>query len=183
MSHKRTWLVAIVAALLAVVVAGVLIVLHSTTWLNTHTATPSSTTTLAPTRSQTAALPPRPHSPLADVDLPAGVVFAGNSADEERWRFSGAYDDTVAFLREQFASGRQYDAHAATWWRDLPPCYNSTHESPPSGWVQDDSTRWLWTDGSIALSVEAVRPGDADTSSEIVIDYNRWNHSDVCNRA
>jgi hypothetical protein len=136
-------------------------------------------TTVAPPTVQ----PQRgPHAPLADVDLPAGVVFEGNSSDEERWRYSGSYDDTVAFLRKQFATGRKYDAQGATWWRNLPPCYNDKHESPPGGWVMEDSTLWLWTDGFVALSVEVFRPSSEVTPNEIVIDYARWDNSHVCNR-
>jgi hypothetical protein len=136
---------------------------------------------------------PAPHSSLADVDLPAGVVFTGNSSNsnEEHWRYTSPYDDTVAFLRKQFATGRKYDTQGATWWRDLPPCYNEKHEantapprheSPPRGWVMQDSALWLWTDGSIALSVQVFGPSSTDTPSEIAIDYKRWDNASVCNR-
>jgi hypothetical protein len=91
----------------------------------------------------TVALQPGPHSKLADVDLAAGtVLLPGNASDEEDWRYTASYDDTVAFLRKQFATGPKYDTHGATRWRDLPPCYNSkydwntaspAHESPPQG--------------------------------------------------
>ena len=140
---------------------------------------PPPPTTVAP---PTVELQPGPRAPLADVDLPAGAVFEGNSSDEERWRYNAPYDDTVAFLRKQFASGRKYDTHGATWWRDLPPCYNDKYESPPGGWVMKDSTLWLWTDGSISLSVEVFRPSSKTTPNEIVIGYMRWDNSYVCNR-
>jgi hypothetical protein len=46
----------------------------------------------------------------------------------------------------------------------------------------EDSTLWLWTDGSVAFSVEAFRPSSTGTPNEIVIDYRRWDRSYVCNR-
>ncbi len=147
-------------------------------------APPPQTTVATPQPTPAVELQPGPRSPLADVDLPAGVVFAGNSSSEERWRYSAPYDDTVAFLRKQFATGRKYDTHGATWWRDLPPCYNDTrHESPPQGWVEEDSTHWLWADASISLSVEVFRPSSTIAPNEIVIDYMRRDNSYVCNRA
>ncbi|HUO39303.1 MAG TPA: hypothetical protein VMU34_16355, partial [Mycobacterium sp.] len=97
-----------------------------------------------PQPTPTAGIKPGPRSPLADVNLPAGVVFAGNSSDEERWNYSTPYDDTVAFFRKQFATGRKYDTQGATWWHGLPPCYNAQHQSPPGGWALDDSTQWVW---------------------------------------
>jgi hypothetical protein len=45
-----------------------------------------------------------------------------------------------------------------------------------------DSTLWLWTDGSIALSVQVFSPSSTGTPSEIVIDYKRWDPAFVCNR-
>jgi hypothetical protein len=126
---------------------------------------------------------------MADVDLPEGTVPAyvapgGGSLDEEDWIYNASYDGTVAFLQNQFATGRKYDTHGATWWRDLPPCYNSrvdystgrarpAHESPPQGWVHDDSTEWLWADGSMELDVEAFQPGNRITNGqpEIIIFY------------
>ncbi|HYB36313.1 MAG TPA: hypothetical protein VEF72_11430 [Mycobacterium sp.] len=200
MSHGTTWLIAIVAGLVAIVLAVVLIVRLLAPGSNTHPATNTSAPMSQPTPPHATAAPPPPpavelrpgaHSPLADVDLPAGVVFAGNSSNEERWRYTAPYDDTVAFLRKQFATGRKYDAQGATWWRDLPPCYNDKydsnsatprHESPPGGWVMEDSTLWLWADASISLSVEVFRPGSTDTPNEIVIDYTPWGHAYVCNR-
>ena len=100
-----------------------------------QTAAPASSTASSAPPS-TVELKPGPHSPLADVDLPAGVAFAGSSSLEERWTDSAPYDDTVAFFRRQFATGRKYDPHGATWWRDLPPCYNDKNESPPGGTCQ-----------------------------------------------
>jgi len=55
-----------------------------------HTPGPPPPTTVAPPTVQ---LQPGPHAPLADVDLPAGAVFEGNSSDEERWRYGAPYDD------------------------------------------------------------------------------------------
>jgi hypothetical protein len=139
-----------------------------------HTATPAS---------PTVELKPGPHSPLADVDLPAGVALAGNSSLEERWSYSSSYDDTVAFLRKQFAIGQKYDTHGATLWRDLPPCYNDTgDESPPEGWVLENSTLWVWANANTALSVEVFGPSGVITPDEIVIDYKRRDNSYVCNR-
>jgi hypothetical protein len=150
---------------------------------------PPSSTATAPANTQTAATPttsglkPGPHSPLADVDLPAGATFAGSSSLEERWNYGTSYAATAAFLSKQFASGRKYDARGATWWRALPPCYNGTHhESPPEGWVTDDSTRWVWADANTSLSVQIFRPSSTVTPSEIVIDYMRPDDSYVCNR-
>ena len=151
---------------------------------------PPGPTTHAPTSTHSAApapppveLKPGPHSALADIDLPTGLTFAGSSSLEERWDYSASYDDTVAFLRTRFATGRKYDAHGATWWRDLPPCYNDTHhESPPAGWVMDDSTLWVWADANTLLSVQIFRPSSAITPNEIVIDYTRRDSSYVCNR-
>ncbi len=194
MSHRTAWLIAIVAGLVAVVLAVVLILTLWALGSNTHTATNTSAR-MPQTPQQSPPAPPvarqpGPHSPLADVDLPAGVVFAGNSSNQERWRYTAPYDDTVAFLRKQFATGRKYDTQGATWWQDLPPCYNDKfdanttprHESPPGGWVMEDSTLWLWTDGSIALSVEVFSPSSADTPNEIVINYTQWNRAFICNR-
>jgi hypothetical protein len=91
------------------------------------------------------------------------------TSDEEDWRYSVSYDDTVAFLRKQFATGRKYDTHGATWWRNLPPCYNNrydwntaspAHESPPQGWVLDDSTRWVWGDDTMTLDIQVWKPGN-----------------------
>jgi hypothetical protein len=193
MSHETSWLIAIAAGLLAMVLAVVLTLTLSAPRSNTPTTATASAPMAQPTPAHPTAAPPPPptvqlepgpHSPLADVDLPAGADFTGNSSDEERWRNSAPYDDTVAFLRKQFATGRKYDSHGATWWRDLPPCYNDTsrHESPPGGWVMEDSTLWLWTDASISLSVEVFRPSSTITPNEIVIDYTRWDHAHVCNR-
>jgi hypothetical protein len=46
----------------------------------------------------------------------------------------------------------------------------------------EDSALWLWTDGSMAVSVEVFRPSSTATPNEIVIDYRRWDHAHVCNR-
>jgi hypothetical protein len=191
MSNRTAWLIAIVAGLVAIALAVVLILTLSAPGSNTQIAPNTSARMPAPPPPSAVGLQPGPHSPLANVDLPAGVVFADNSSDEERWRYTAPYDDTVAFLRKQFATGRKYDAQGATRWRDLPPCYNDKydantatprHESPPRGWVMEDSTLWLWTDGSIALSVEVFGPSSTDTPNQIVVDYKRWDHAYVCNR-
>ena len=55
-------------------------------------------------------------------------------------------------------------------WRDLPPCYNGKHESPPGSRVTDNSTLWLWADANNSLSVQGFRPGGSTTPNEIVID-------------
>jgi hypothetical protein len=149
---------------------------------NTRSAAPASptSTSVPPPKAE---LQPGPHSPLADVDLPAGVTFGGNSSLEERWSYSTSYDDTVAFLRKQFATGQKYDTRGATWWRGLPPCYNDMlHESPPGGWVMEDSTLWVWADASTSLSVEVFRPSSTITPHEIVIDNMHRDNALVCNR-
>lgn len=149
-----------------------------------HIPAPLLPTPAAPTPQSTSTvqLQPGPSSPLADVDLPAGVVFAGASSLEERWNYGAPYDDTVAFLRKQFATGRKYDVRGATWWHGLPPCYNDVHESPPGGWATEDSTLWVWADANLSLSVEVFRPSSTTTPNEIVIDYQRRDNSYVCNR-
>lgn len=113
---------------------------------------------------------------------PAAVTFAGNSSSEESWNYSGAYDDTVAFLRKQFATRRKYDANGATSWRDLPPCYNDTYENPSGGWVMENSTLWVWADANNSLFVQVFRPDTSATPNEIVIDYMHRDDSLVCNR-
>lgn len=156
----------------------------------THAPPPPSTPNAAPASPTVTSAPPptvelKPaaHSALADVDLPAGVALAGNSSLEERWNYSAPFDDTVEFLRKQFATGRKYDTHGATWWRGLPPCYNDTrHESPPGGWVSENSTLWVWADANTSLSVEVFRPSSTVTPNEIVIDYMGRDNSYVCNR-
>lgn len=144
---------------------------------------PTSTHAAVPPPPPQVAVPTSgPHSPLADVDLPAGATFAGNSSLEESWKYRGTYDDTVAFLTERFAAGTKYDAAGATSWRGLPPCYSRNHESPPGGWVTGDSTRWVWADADKAVSVRVFRPGNVPTADEIVIDYSNRDNSLECNR-
>jgi hypothetical protein len=111
-----------------------------TTAATTAVAAPS--TSALPTKPP---LQPGPHSWIADVDLPEGTEECSSSMCSrdntsyrrdnhwEFWRYSAPYDDTIAFLRDRFATGRQYDAHGATWWSGLPPCYNAIHQSPPWG--------------------------------------------------
>jgi hypothetical protein len=145
---------------------------------------PPTAATSATSPGQSATVQPGPHSPLANIRLPAGAVFAGNSSLEERWRYNTPYDATVAFLSGQFATGPKYDSNGATSWANLPPCYNGEHESPPKGWALPDTTRWLWTDGSISLSVQIFRPSSSTANpGEIVIDHQRWDNSSVCNHS
>ena len=139
--------------------------------------------TFAPSPGRPPAVQPGPHSPLADIRLPAGAVLDGNSSLEERWRYDTPYDPTVAFLSSQFATGPKYDSNGATSWSKLAPCYNGEHESPPKGWASADSTRWLWTDGSTSLSVQTFRPNSTSNPGEIVIDHQRWDNSSVCNHS
>jgi hypothetical protein len=121
-------------------------------------------------------LQPGPHSWIADVDLPEGTVQCTtfecsdipltNDPQQEYWRYSAPYDDTVAFLRDRFASGPRYDAHGATWWKGLPPCYNTAHQSPPWGWTDDDRVNhWKWSDGAMVLEVVVYKPGRAPGSA------------------
>jgi hypothetical protein len=143
-----------------------------------QTVSTSSSTSLPPTTDPK----PQPHSPLADVDLPADVAFLGNSSIEERWGYSAPFNDTVVYLRKQFATGRRYDADGATWWRDLPPCYNTRHESPPGGWDLEESVQWMWADANTTLSVEVLSPSSTITPNQIVVNYLRRDYSSVCNR-
>jgi hypothetical protein len=137
-----------------------------TTAATTAVAAPS--TSALPTKPP---LQPGPHSWIADVDLPEGTEECSSSMCSrdntsyrrdnhwEFWRYSAPYDDTIAFLRDRVATGRQYDAHGATWWSGLPPCYNAIHQSPPWGWTDvDDGTHWLWTDGARWLLVVVYKP-------------------------
>jgi len=131
---------------------------------------------------------------MADVDLPAGTVLVDSTSDSEDWRYGASYDDTVAFLRNQFATGRNYDARGATWWHDLPPCYRSRYdyksmtpysESPPKGWDTGDSTTWQWEDSSMQLSVQTYRPGNTifpNGEPRISIYYLPRDPLDTCNR-
>ena len=102
----------------------------------------------------------------------------------------------MAFLRAQFATGRKYDARGATWWRDLPPCYNAKfdyttmapdHESPPKGWDTGDSKKWVWGDGTMTLVIEAWKPGNTITPNgepEIMVDYMPTDKVwEMCNRS
>jgi hypothetical protein len=113
------------------------------------------------------------------VDLPEGTVqcatigcdtdSANDDPHREYWRYSASYDDVVAFLQKQFATGRQYDSHGATWWNGLPPCYDTNHHSPPWGWTFDDGlTAWKWSDGATQLVIEVFKPGAKTAGGEIV---------------
>jgi hypothetical protein len=139
---------------------------------NTHTGAPaaSPTPTWTPPPTTTPPIQPGPHSALADINLPAGTVplppIAADLQDED-WRYTTPYADTVTFLQTQFATGRRYDSYGATWWNGLPPCYNDSkynpadpaHESPPRGWILDNSTQWIWSDGAMTLLVAVWKPG------------------------
>ena len=147
-----------------------------------HKPPPAAPPTAAP--GQPPAVQPGPHSPLANIRLPAGAVFDGNSSLEERWHYNTPYEATVSFLGSQFAAGAKYDSKGATSWANLSPCYNGEHQSPPNGWVSADTTRWLWTDGSTSLSVQIFRPNSSTSNpGEIVIDHQRWDNSSVCNHS
>jgi hypothetical protein len=152
---------------------------------NTHTAVPPPAATTPP-------LQPGPHSAIADIDLPAGtvpVVAGSASSESELWSYSAPYDDVVAFLQRQFATGRRYDAYGATWWKGLPPCYNDTkynpadpaHESPPRGWVLDNGTTdWRWSDGAATLDVLV---GPPQGGKILVSFFNEPLPTFTCNRA
>src|SRR5271163_681684 len=74
---------------------------------NTYTAAPASQTTKPP-------LQPGPHSAIADIDLPAGTVpgsIPNVTGEDEYWRYTAPYAETVTFLQTQFATGRRYDAY------------------------------------------------------------------------
>ena len=147
-----------------------------------HKPPPAAPPSAAP--AQPRAVQPGPHSPLANIRLPAGAVFDGTSSLEERWRYNTPYDETVTFLSSQFATGPKHDSNGATSWGDLPPCYNGEHQSPPKGWPLADTTRWLWSDGSTSLSVQIFRPNSSTSNpGEIVIDHQRWDNSSVCNHS
>jgi hypothetical protein len=129
--------------------------------------TTTSTTTTAAIKPKPR-LQPGPHSLIADVDLPEGTVpcatydcgeLPHRDTHSEYWRYSASYDDTVAFLRDQFATGRRYDARGATWWKGLPPCYDTKHQSPPWGWTVGPWTEWTWSDGATWLEVMVYPPG------------------------
>jgi hypothetical protein len=166
------------------------------------TTTPSSepitsltTTIAAPATSVTTtiavpSLQPGPHSELLDVDLPAGTVLVDRRdrgphlGHVEGWRYSAPYDDTVAFLRKQFATGPKFDSQGATSWRNLPPCYGPRHQSPPGGWVLDDRTEWVWADfTSMALAVEVYTPSSTTAPNEIEMYYMPWGNDYICNRS
>lgn len=129
----------------------------------------ATTTIGSPSLANAEPLRPGPHSTIADVDLPVGTVQciafgcidspANTDPSYEWWRYTAPYDDVVAFLQDRFGTGRQYDAHGATWWHDLPPCYDINHQSPPGGWTTDYGTRWIWSDNAKALVVAVDKPG------------------------
>jgi hypothetical protein len=135
----------------------------------TPTAASAGSPAAAPSRAATTTAPTLragPHSFVADVDLPGGSVQDrqdDDSSTSEGWNYSAPYDDIVAFLRAQFATGRQYDAHGATWWKGLPPCYYAHHTPPPKGWSSVTPggislTYWNWADGVNWLDVTVYGP-------------------------
>jgi hypothetical protein len=136
-----------------------------------------------------AGLRPGPHSAIADVDLPAGTVpeLSSSDSETEAWSYSAPYDDVVAFLQRQFATGRRYDAYGATSWNGLPPCYNDTkynpadpaHESPPRGWVDFTGTEWRWSDGAATLNVLLRSP----QVGKIFISIFNGSSGPTCDRA
>ena len=164
--------------------------------------TPRTTVAPPPPASSTTkpGLQPGPHSAVADVDLPEGTVQCttvfcttdqpSRDPHEESWRYSAPYDDVLEFLRERFATGRQYDTRGATWWKGLPPCYDDKHQSPPWGWtLGDDDTAWRWSDGSIMLTVFVIKQGSKQGDGSI-LPFGRidiWQHfgpeGDMCFRA
>ena len=116
-----------------------------------HTAAPASPTTSAPPTM--VELQPGPHSAIADVDLPEGTVQCTTNGcvgdpHTEHWFYSAPYDDVVAFLRKQFATGRRYDTHGATWDR-LASVLRQRAPEPAGGTYL---RRWYQVDG-----VEVVR--------------------------
>jgi hypothetical protein len=131
-----------------------------------------------PTTQPPVGLQPGPHSAIADVDLPEGTVqcttigcisdLANKDPHHEYWRYSASYDDTVAFLQKRFATGQRYDTHGATWWKGLPPCYDTNHQSPPWGWTHDDVIEWVWSDGATKLVVELDKPGIKTAGGDIL---------------
>jgi hypothetical protein len=138
-------------------------------------------------------LRPGPHSAVADIDLPAGTVPETSTPDGEMWSYSAPYDDVVAFLQRQFATGRRYDDYGATWWNGLPPCYNDTkynpadpaHESPPRGWVDDNGTEWRWSDGAATLDVLLTPQGvpRGQNGKKILVGIINESSGVTCNRA
>jgi hypothetical protein len=145
----------------------------------TVSASPSQPAISSPSAPPTTKPPLQrgPHSFVADIDLPQGTVQDAERYPEtvraETWHYSAPYDDTVAFLRDQFATGRRYDAHGATWWKGLPPCYYE-HQSPLWGWSGVDDagkpmTRWDWADGVNWLEVVISAPGGDKPLGMIII--------------
>jgi hypothetical protein len=145
-----------------------------------QTGTPmSATSTTSP------ALQPGPHSAIANIDLPAGTIPARQlTSDTELWQYTAPYPDTVKYLQTQFATGRRFDSSGATWWNDLPPCYDDYHKSPPSGseWLLRASPGeypagpgevhvWLWSDGTRTLYIWVFH---SDTYGNRWVSIQRW---------
>ncbi len=47
----------------------------------------------------------------------------------------------------------------------------------------DDSTQWVWADGTMSLDVQVFRPNSTIAPNEILIYYMPWDNDYVCNRA
>jgi hypothetical protein len=92
---KSTW-----PLVVAVVIAGAACSPHKPPPPAAAPASPATTSASSPGAVQRG-----PHSTLANIRLPAGAVFDGNSSLEERWRCNTPYDPTVTFLGGQFATG------------------------------------------------------------------------------
>lgn len=58
--------------------------------------------------------------------------------------------------------------HGATWWNGLPPRYDTNHQSPPWGWISDDTTAWVSSDGARMLYVNVDKPGIKTAGGDIV---------------
>jgi hypothetical protein len=167
---------------------------------NTYTAAPASPTTRW-TPATTPPLQPGPHPAIADIDLPAGTVPVPASSDEEYWHYTAPYAATVAFLQNQFATGRRFDTYGATWWNGLPPCYDNAspkHQSPPLGSDAGDRFgeqpgdlhEWVWSDGALTLYVSMSRPGTdfGGKKEDALIIIETWlgpaaENRVTCNRA
>lgn len=66
----------------------------------------------------------------------------------------------------------------------MPPCYNTKHQSPPSGWpdATDRSITWLWSDGDKWLQVDVFEPGRITDFGDISI-FEAHDLEGVCYRA
>jgi hypothetical protein len=160
----------------------------------TPSAAPTTERAATPTSATVPVLRPGPHSLIGDVDLPEGTVpcTGGNCPAAplptyETWYYKATYEDILAFLRARFATGRRYDGYGATWWNGLPPCYGTTHRSPPWGTTVDEfSTEWIWSDGAVSLIVQVIKPtsvGNVVHPSWILITRGDASEGLTCYRA